>query len=67
MSHAEDLTSLLTPEQGKLVIEARENIGYGNSEEARWVRGEVAVSQKNTKEMLFISQPIVVLAMITLW
>ena len=45
MSHKEDLTSLLTPEQDKLVIEARGNIGYRNSEEAKWVRGKVAFSR----------------------
>ena len=49
MSHKEDLTSLLTPEQGKMVIEARGDIGYGISEEARWVRGKIAVSREQDK------------------
>jgi len=73
VSHAEDLASLLTAEQGKPLTEARGEIGYGNSfiewfsEEARRVGGEVAASPTNTKEMLFIRQPIGVAAMITPW
>ena len=73
VTHAEDLASLLTAEQGKPLTEARGEIGYGNSfiewfsEEARRVGGEVAASPTNTKEMLFIRQPIGVAAMITPW
>ena len=73
VSHAEELASLLTAEQGKPLTEARGEIVYGNSfiewfsEEARRVGGEVAASPTNTKEMLFIRQPIGVAAMITPW
>ena len=38
-----------------------------NRDEARRVGGEVAASPTNTKEMLFIRQPIGVAAMITPW
>ena len=73
VSHTEDLASLLTAEQGKPLTEARGEIGYGNSfiewssEEARRVGGEVVASPTNTKEMLFIRQPIGGAAMITPW
>ena len=58
---------------GKPLPEARGEIGYGNSflewfsEEARRINGEIAGSPTNTKEMLFIRQPIGVAAMITPW
>ena len=70
VTHTEDLASLLTAEQSKPLTEARGEIGYGNSfiewfsEEARGVGGGVAASPTNTKEMLFIRQPIGVAAMI---
>jgi len=73
VQHGEDLARLLTAEQGKPLPEARGEIGYGNSflewfsEEARRINGEVAGSPTNTKEMLFIRQPIGVSAMITPW
>ena len=73
VSHAEDLATLLTAEQGKPLTEARGEIVYGNSfiewfsEEARRVGGEVAASPVNSKEMIFIRQPIGVAAMITPW
>ena len=73
VEHGEDLARLLTAEQGKPLPEARGEIGYGNSfiewfsEEARRINGEIAGSPTNTKEMLFIRQPIGVAAMITPW
>ena len=73
VSHAEDLATVLTAEQGKPLTEARGEIVYGNSfiewfsEEARRVGGEVAASPVNNKEMIFIRQPIGVAAMITPW
>jgi len=69
----DDLAKLLTEEQGKPLAEAKGEIGYGNSyiewfsEEARRVTGEVAASPSNSKEMIFIRQPIGVAAMITPW
>jgi len=73
VTHAEELATLLTTEQGKPLAEARGEIVYGNSyiewfsEEARRISGEVASSPVNSKEMLFIRQPIGVAAMITPW
>eukprot|EP00092_Neocalanus_flemingeri_P014165 GFUD01015283.1.p1 GENE.GFUD01015283.1~~GFUD01015283.1.p1 ORF type:complete len:536 (-),score=199.14 GFUD01015283.1:218-1747(-) len=73
VENGEDLAKLLTAEQGKPLPEARGEIGYGNSflewfsEEARRINGEIAGSPTNTKEMLFIRQPIGVAAMITPW
>eukprot|EP00090_Calanus_glacialis_P038179 TRINITY_DN6672_c0_g1_i1.p1 TRINITY_DN6672_c0_g1~~TRINITY_DN6672_c0_g1_i1.p1 ORF type:complete len:498 (+),score=139.20 TRINITY_DN6672_c0_g1_i1:130-1494(+) len=73
VQNGEELARLLTAEQGKPLPEARGEIGYGNSflewfsEEARRINGEIAGSPTNTKEMLFIRQPIGVAAMITPW
>jgi len=73
VSHQPELARILTAEQGKPLAEASGEIGYGNSflewfsEEARRVGGEVAASPTNSKQMIFIRQPIGVSAMITPW
>jgi len=69
----EDLSKLLTAEQGKPLAEARVEINYGNSyiewfsEEARRIYGEVSPSPTPSKELVFIRQPIGVVGMITPW
>ncbi|XP_023346024.1 succinate-semialdehyde dehydrogenase, mitochondrial isoform X2 [Eurytemora carolleeae] len=69
----EELSKLLTAEQGKPLAESRGEIGYGNSyiewfsEEARRINGEIVAGTTRTKEMMFIRQPIGVVGMITPW
>lgn len=71
--HKEDLALIMTAEAGKPLVEARGEIGYGSSflewysEEARRIYGEVAQSPTNSKEMIFLRQPIGVASMITPW
>ena len=73
VKHQAELARILTAEQGKPLVEANGEIEYGNSfiewfsEEARRTGGEVAASPTQTKEMLFIRQPIGVAGMITPW
>jgi len=73
VKNTDELGKILTAEEGKPLPEAKGEIAYGNSfiewfsEEARRSHGEVAASPTNTKEMLFIRQPIGVAAMITPW
>ena len=73
MRHQEDLAKILTAEQGKSLAEAKGEIGYGSgflewfSEEARRMNGETIPSPTNTKQMLFIREPIGVAAIICPW
>ena len=71
--HQEDLAKILTVEQGKSLAESRGEIAYGSgflewfSEEARRMNGETVPSPTNTKQMLFIREPVGVAAVITPW
>ncbi len=64
---------MLTAEQGKPLAEARGEIAYSAgflewfSEESRRIYGEVVSGVTNTKQMVFIQEPIGVAAMITPW
>ncbi len=64
---------MLTAEQGKPLAEARGEIAYSAgflewfSEESRRIYGEVVSGVTNTKQMVFIREPIGVAAMITPW
>ena len=71
--HQEDLAKILTAEQGKSLAESRGEIAYGSgflewfSEEARRMNGETVPSPSNTKQMIFIREPVGVAAVITPW
>lgn len=73
MEHLEDLTLLLTTEQGKPLAEARGEIRYGASfvewfaEEARRVYGDVIPGHAKGVRIMTIRQPIGVTAAITPW
>jgi len=73
MRHQEDLAKLLTSEQGKPIAESREEIVYGSgflewfSEETRRMNGETVQSPINSKQMLFIREPVGVAAVISPW
>lgn len=69
----EDLSILMTLEQGKPLTESRGEIDYGNSfvkwfaEEARRVYGDVIPSNKPNQHLIVIKQSIGVVAAITPW
>ena len=71
--YQEDLAKILTAEQGKSLAESRGEIAYGSgflewfSEEARRMNGETVPSPSNTKQMIFIREPVGVAAVITPW
>jgi succinate-semialdehyde dehydrogenase / glutarate-semialdehyde dehydrogenase len=71
--HADDLSRIMTAEQGKPLAEARGEVAYGASfiewfaEEARRVYGETIPTTDNNKRYLVIKQPIGVCAAITPW
>ena len=73
MRHQDDLAKILTAEQGKSLAEAKGEIGYGSgflewfSEEARRMNGETIPSPTNTKQMIFIREPVGVAAIICPW
>lgn len=73
VKNQEELAKLLTAEQGKPLAEARGEIAYSAgflewfSEESRRIYGEVVSGVTNTKQMVFIREPIGVAAMITPW
>ena len=71
--NADDLARIMTAEQGKPLVEAKGEVGYGASflewfaEEAKRVYGETIPSTDNSKRYLVIKQPIGVCAAITPW
>ena len=73
MKHQEELAKILTAEQGKSLAESRGEIAYGSSflewfsEEARRMNGETVPSPTNTKQMVFIREPVGVAAIICPW
>ncbi len=73
MAHQEDLTRILTAEQGKPLAEARGEIAYGASyiewfaEEAKRVYGDTIPQPSNDKRILCLKQPVGVVACITPW
>ena len=73
IQHQYDLAKILTAEQGKPLAEARGEIVYGSgflewfSEEARRMNGETIPSPSNSKQMMFIREPVGVAAVITPW
>ena len=73
IKHQDDLAKILTAEQGKPLAEARGEILYGSgflewfSEEARRMNGETIPSPSNSKQMIFIREPVGVAAVITPW
>jgi len=72
-THADDLASLMTLEQGKPLAEARGEITYGASfvewfaEQAKRVSGDVLAPPNMGSRMLVFKQPIGVCAAITPW
>jgi len=73
IENTNDLTLLLTTEQGKPLAEAKGEVAYGASfiewfaEECRRVYGEVIPTPANSKRMLTLQQPIGVVTAITPW
>lgn len=73
VEHAEDLSTLLTAEQGKPLAEARGEIAYAASfvewfaEEAKRVYGDVIPGHQPDKRIVVIKQPVGVVAAITPW
>lgn len=69
----EELAKILTAEQGKPLTESRGEVAYGSSflewfsEQARRINGDTVPSPANSKQMVFIREPIGVAAMITPW
>ncbi len=73
MEHVEDLSRLMTLEQGKPLAESRAEIGYGASflewfaEEAKRVYGDTIPQPLPDRRILVLKQPIGVAAGITPW
>tara|TARA_R110000751_G_scaffold116604_2_gene216724 strand:- start:545323 stop:546816 length:1494 start_codon:yes stop_codon:yes gene_type:complete len=73
IENIDDLTSILTVEQGKPLAEAKAEILYGASyiewfaEEAKRMYGDIIPSNKSSQRLLTIKQPIGVVAAITPW
>ena len=73
MENLNDLATILTSEQGKILAEAKGEIKYGAafvewfSEEARRTYGDVIPAQGNDKRIITIKQPVGVVAAITPW
>ena len=73
MQNQEELAKILTAEMGKSLAESKGEIAYGSgflewfSEEARRLNGECVPSPTNTKQMIFIREPVGVAAVITPW
>jgi succinate-semialdehyde dehydrogenase/glutarate-semialdehyde dehydrogenase len=73
MQHQDDLSRILTAEQGKPLAEAKGEIAYGASfiewfaEEGKRVYGDVIPSPSGDKRIIVIKQPVGVVASITPW
>ncbi|MEF2071238.1 NADP-dependent succinate-semialdehyde dehydrogenase [Consotaella aegiceratis] len=73
MENQEDLSLLLTLEQGKPLAEAKGEIAYGASfiewfaEEARRIYGDVIPGHQPDKRIMVLKQPVGVVAAITPW
>jgi succinate-semialdehyde dehydrogenase/glutarate-semialdehyde dehydrogenase len=73
MAHKEDLSIIMTAEQGKPINESRGEINYAASyiewfaEEARRVYGDTVPAQSNDKRIILIKQPVGVTAAVTPW
>lgn len=71
--HVDDLACLLTLEQGKPLVEAREEIIYGASfvkwfaEEARRIEGSVIPAPAADRRILTLKEPVGVSSIITPW
>lgn len=71
--HAEDLATLISMEQGKLLRESRAEISYGAgyvqwfAEEARRVTGELLASPVAGRQLVVTREPVGVVAAITPW
>ncbi|MGH6865734.1 MAG: NAD-dependent succinate-semialdehyde dehydrogenase [Methyloceanibacter sp.] len=71
--HKEDLTLLMTSEQGKPLAEARAEVDYAASfteffaEEAKRLYGEIIPTPKKSGRVLVLKQPIGVVGAITPW
>jgi succinate-semialdehyde dehydrogenase / glutarate-semialdehyde dehydrogenase len=73
LEHMDDLSTILTTEQGKPLLESQTEIRYGAnfiewfSEEAKRVYGDVIPSAIKDQHLVVIKQPIGVVAAITPW
>jgi len=73
MESADDLAQILTAEQGKSLVEAKNEVAYGASfiewfsEEAKRVNGDMLTAPSADKRIMVIKQPIGVCAAITPW
>jgi succinate-semialdehyde dehydrogenase/glutarate-semialdehyde dehydrogenase len=73
LEHEHDLAILMTAEQGKPLIEARDEISYAASflewfaEEARRLYGDVIPAHQPDKRILVLRQPVGVVGAITPW
>ncbi len=73
MENTDDLSTILTAEQGKPFSEAKGEIGYGASfieffaEEAKRIYGETIPGHQPDKRIMVLKQPIGVAASITPW
>lgn len=71
--HTEDLSKILTLEQGKPILEARAEVTYGAAyiewfaEEAKRMYGDVIPSNHPNQRTLTLKQPVGVVAAITPW
>src|SRR5688500_9097895 len=73
MAHQEDLATLMTTEQGKVLAESRGEVAYAGAflewfgEEAKRVYGDTIPGHQADKRIVVIKQPIGVVGCITPW
>ena len=73
MANQEDLALIMTAEQGKVLAESRGEIAYGAAfvewfgEEAKRIDGDVIPGPSSDKRIVWIKQPVGVVAAITPW